>query len=252
MAQTPSNINQLTEEIKASGLAYTNRYEVAIYPPAVMNVSKLDEIRSMSLRCDSVTIPGRALSTVPFRIYGPARNIPYEQIYSGEINLSFMVSEDLRERNFFEIWMAGISNLSNYKMQFYDDYVSTMEIDVLSRDNDESRFTFTIEEVYPKAIGDLQVAYDKDNEFLRQDITMSFRKYSAAMKPQKKPPAEPENKIASLLGTDKGALPDLPSTDTRAPAIKEANKLWKSRFGVNTVGLGGAANSSDGTVEGGG
>jgi hypothetical protein len=35
-----------------------------------------------------------------------------------------------------------------------------------------------VEEAYPKAIGDIQLAYDKNDEFVRQDVTIAYRKYS--------------------------------------------------------------------------
>lgn len=177
MAYIPANINQLVQEIQSSGLAFTNRYEVLIYTPRFMGSSRIELMRSISMRCDSVTIPGRSLSTTPFRFYGPARNMPYEQVYSGEVNVSVVLSEDLRERKFFEEWMSGVSSIYNYKMGFYSDYTTIVDIDVIDR-QDQALYTFTLEEVYPKAIGDLQVGYDKDNEFLRQDVTLSFRKYS--------------------------------------------------------------------------
>ena len=192
MAYRPANINELVQEIQSSGLAYNNRYEVLIYTPRFMGSSRINAMKSMSLRCDSVTIPGRSFSTTPFRFYGPARNMPYEQIYTGEVNISVMLSEDLRESRFFEEWMGGVSSLFNYKMGFYSDYTTIVDIDVLNK-HDQSTYTFTLEEAYPKAIGDIQVGYDKDNEFMRQDITMSFRKYTQVQRPrpQPQPPAVP-------------------------------------------------------------
>lgn len=186
MAYISANINQLVQEIQSSGLAFTNRYEVLIYTPRFMGSSRLDLMRSISMRCDSVTIPGRSFSTTPFRFYGPARNMPYEQIYSGEVSISVVLSEDLRERRFFEEWMSGVSSIYNYKMGFYSDYTTIVDIDVIDR-QDQALYTFTLEEVYPKAIGDLQVGYDKDNEFLRQDVTLSFRKYSQVQRQRQQP-----------------------------------------------------------------
>lgn len=186
MAYTPANINQLVQEIQSSGLAFTNRYEVLIYTPRFMGSSRIDLMRSISMRCDAVTIPGRSFSTTPFRFYGPARNMPYEQIYSGEVSISVVLSEDLRERKFFEEWMSGVSSIYNYKMGFYSDYTTIVDIDVIDR-QDQALYTFTLEEVYPKAIGDLQVGYDKDNEFLRQDVTLSFRKYSQVQRQRQQP-----------------------------------------------------------------
>jgi hypothetical protein len=103
--------------------------------------------------------------------------MPYEQIYSGELNLSVVLSADLRERAFFETWMSLISSTSNYKFAYYEDYISNMEISVITK-NDFATHKFIVEEVYPKALGDIQLGYEKDNEVMRQDITLSFRKYT--------------------------------------------------------------------------
>jgi hypothetical protein len=190
MSNIPSNITQMMQEIQASGLAFTNRYETIIYTPPCMKVSQFSQIRSLSIRCDAVTIPGRSFSTTPFRFYGPARNMPYEQIYSGELNLSFVLSEDLRERTFFEEWMTGVSSVNNYKMEYYVNYTTNMEITVIGKD-DVPVYRFIIEEVYPKSLGDIQVGYDKDNEVMRQEVTVCFRKYSREPITRRTPPINP-------------------------------------------------------------
>ena len=178
MSLTPSNINEITDSIIRSGVAYGNRYEVLIVPPSGLSSRNYgEETKQRMIRCDSVLIPGRALSTVPYRYYGPARNMPYEPIYAGELTMTMLLSADLRERKFFEDWIDLICSKTNYKFGFYDDYVSKIEINVLTKDEFVT-YKFIVEEVYPKALGDLQVGYDKENDFLRQDITLSFRKYT--------------------------------------------------------------------------
>lgn len=177
MAQIPANISELVGSITNTGLAYSNRYEVFIPFPPNFPSQNTATIRDLTVRCDSVSIPGRSFSTTPFRFYGPARNMPYEQIYSGEMTLSVMVSEDLRERNFFETWMGLVASRADYKFAFYDQYTTNIIVNILNR-SDAPTYSFVIEETYPKMIGDLQVGYDKDNEFLRQDVTLCFRKYT--------------------------------------------------------------------------
>lgn len=186
----PADIAGMVENIKTTGLAYSNRYEVIFNTPAGFNKTDLFMLRSLSLRCDSVSVPGRSFSTTPYRFYGPARNMPYEPIYSGEMSLSIILSEDLRERTFFEMWMEKICDRTNYKFGFYDDYVTNLLITPLTK-FDGIAYEFVIEEAYPKAIGDLQMGYDKDNDFLRQDITMAFRKYTANYIGLQSPPQPP-------------------------------------------------------------
>ncbi len=204
-----SSINDLVNQVTVSGLAFSNRYEVFINTPSVLNQSEgsinTDLMRSISLRCESITIPGRSFSTIPFRFYGPARNMPYEQIYSGEVVMTFMLSEDLRERDFFEKWMQGVSRPNDYKFEYYANYTTNMEIDVITRDQ-QAMYKVNLEEVYPKIIGDIQVGYDKYDEYMRQDITMCFRKYTTTYigrqpkpAPVVPPPPTDEPKPQTLL-----------------------------------------------------
>lgn len=194
MSFVPSNINELISSITQSGLAFSNRYEVLFETPAGFGTTNIPFMRNLMVRCDSILIPGRSLSTTPYRFYGPARNMPYEPIYAGEMTLSVILSADLRERKFFEDWMNLVCSPSNYKFGYYDDYTTNLQIIVTTRADDPAH-SFFVEEVYPKAIGDLQVGYDKDNDFLKQDITLSFRKYTPQYIGLQQPTAVPANEL---------------------------------------------------------
>lgn len=195
----PSNINNVVDAITKSGLAFANRYEVFFTVPNGFGVSDRDTLQYLSIRCDSISIPGRSFSTTPYRFYGPARNMPYEPIYAGELTASIVLSGDMRERKFFEDWMDLICSSSNYKFNYYDDYISDFEISVLTKD-EINTYTVFVEEAYPKAIGDIQVGYDKDNEYLKQDVTFAFRKYTPQQtgypKPKERKPPTTARELA--------------------------------------------------------
>jgi hypothetical protein len=168
-------------------------------------------LRSLFVRCDSVTIPGRSLSTTPYRFYGPARNMPYEPIYSGEMNLSIILSADMRERNFFESWINSIVNPFNYKFAFYDEYVTNMTVAVLDK-SDTPTAVFVVEEVYPKAIGDIQMGYDRENDFLKTEVTLCFRKYTPQYLGSAEPPPLLSNQVPTVPTSNQGP-PSLLSVD---------------------------------------
>ena len=201
MSQVPSSINEIFNSVFATGLAYSNRFEVLInYPPAFTSMS-IDSARQLAVRCDAITVPGRGFSTTPYRFYGPARNMPYEPLYSGELTMSVIVSDDLRERAFFEAWMNAVCSQNDYKFNYYDQYTAPLLISVLDRSS-TVKYQVLVEEAYPKAIGDIQLAYDKNDEFVRQDITIAYRKYSpVSIAPQISPlalngPPSPEKSFA--------------------------------------------------------
>jgi len=213
MANLPSNINEIVTNITNSGLAYSNRYEVDFGFPISHPSRDENAKRSMLVRCDSIIIPGRSLSTTPYRYYGPARNMPYEPIYSGEMNLSIILSADLRERIFFERWLDSIVNPVNYKFGFYDTYTTDVAITVLDK-TDTPTARYIVEEVYPKAVSDIQLGYDRDNDFLKTEVTLCFRKYYAEYLGSVQPPpmiaapmpVVPSSQPPPLLAND--SLPD--------------------------------------------
>lgn len=178
MPYLPSNINEMFYNILSQGIAFNNRYSVAINTPRVFFTNNSAETRQLSIRCEAVTIPGRSFNTQPFRYYGPARNMPYEPIYAGEITLTYILSRNMQERLFFEKWMQLVCDPENYKFSYYNDYTTDMVISVLGKD-DVLLHDIQVEEVYPKSIGDIQLGYEKDNEIMRQDIILSFRKYTS-------------------------------------------------------------------------
>ena len=219
MSMTPSNINEIINSITSSGVAYNNRYEVLINYPTALIQKNYNSIREISVRCESISVPGRSFSTTPYRFYGPARNMPYETTYSGELSMSVIVSADLRERRFFESWMDSICNPFNYKMNYYDQYTTNMEIRILNK-TDTSSQIFLVEEVYPKALGEIQLGYDKDNEIMKQEVTLSFRKYQSAYTPYVSTPSINTNSIR---------------TDSQSQYIKGTDGLHRVNFQQQTV-----------------
>ena len=127
--------------------------------------------------------------------------MPYEPLYSGELTMSVIVSDDLRERAFFETWMNAVCSQNDYKFNYYDQYTAPLLISVLDRSS-AVKYQVLVEEAYPKAIGDIQLGYDKNDEFVRQDVTIAYRKYSpVSIAPQISPlalngPLSPEKSFA--------------------------------------------------------
>jgi len=177
MAFLQSGIGSMMQSIIESGVAYGNRYEVLILPPPILRSGVSPQ--SLSIRCSNATIPNKTLGTQSNRLYGPARNFPFEISYAGETNLSFLLSADLRERQFFDSWIDSISDPSSYKVEFYDNYVTEVQIITLGKDDSPSHILY-LEEAYPKAIGEIQLGFDKDGDIMQQEVTFAYRKFRSS------------------------------------------------------------------------
>ena len=97
------------------GYAHPNRYEVIINPPSLPSSSSQQnmfsgmtnqsDLRRLSLRAASITLPGRNLATSQeSNGYGPNREIVEGVTYADDISINFQASSGLEERVFFENW----------------------------------------------------------------------------------------------------------------------------------------------------
>ena len=59
----------------------------------------------LAFRCENITLPGRIIITSPYKEgnYGLNREYPTNAVYQ-PVSATFVLSRDLREKIFFEIW----------------------------------------------------------------------------------------------------------------------------------------------------
>ena len=171
----PTAFNNLATAIATlhaeNGHALPNRFEVMIYPPSV-NYSLA---RNVSLRCESILLPGRNLNTGTDGMpYGPTREVVDGVTYAEDIAMTFVASAGLEERVFFEEWQELAFNKKTWNVGYYDDYVGTVEIYLLNR-QDERRYGIKLIEAFPKTISGTDLSQAANNEIIKTSVSFSFR-----------------------------------------------------------------------------
>ena len=147
------DMNNIMSTIRGDdGYAIPNRFEALILPPinvtiddsrhGHVDVSYSDpwltsnDARLVSLRCESTTMPGRTLSSMPdINIYGPEREIVSGVTYAGDVEMTFYASSGLKERVFFEEWQKKAFNEETWDVGYHSDYVSEKQIYLLDKQN---------------------------------------------------------------------------------------------------------------------
>ena len=187
---------------QGEGMARPNRFLVIINPPARSKLSNaellasefgggsagtnndlesLNTANNMGLMCNKVTMPSRDVNTVSHITYGPKREMPYAYSFSGEVECTFYGDKFLRQRMFFENWQKKIFSNETHNMNYYDNYVGSMDILQLgqfdAKADDDARVTYAVRlfEVYPQTIGSLEYAYGTNNAIVELPITLNFR-----------------------------------------------------------------------------
>ena len=133
-----------------NGYAVPNRFEAIITPPPKMGARTItnpshgserkSDVRSISLRCESVNLPGINLNTTTdSNIYGPTREIVDGVTYAEDIAMVFPASSGLEERVFFEEWQKKAFNEETWDVGYHQDYVSEVQIYLLDK-QDQRRY----------------------------------------------------------------------------------------------------------------
>ena len=189
-----TSIGRFVSEInRGEGIARANRFLIRLYPPKqvystdfdrVDTLQSNDMIKNVELMCTSVALSHRDVLTENFVTYGPGRKMPYAYGYGSKIECMFMGDKFLRQRAFFETWQGKMHSLDTHNLQYYDNYIGSMEIYQLGQyretdqdtgysDNYRLTYGVRLHEVYPETIGEIQYQSLTDDP-IPMDIPISF------------------------------------------------------------------------------
>ena len=185
-------INEILAEFRSDdGFALPSRYEVVLLPPqgtrgkpkgALNNVFSqvMQEntgegvTRKVGLQCETIDFPGRNLDTAPdTNIYGPVREIVQGYSYA-DLDATFRMSNDYREKKFFETWQRLAYNPQTWSMGYYDDYSGGIQIFQLDQ-NDRRKYGVELIECFPKTVAAQTLSYAQATDVQKLNVTFSYR-----------------------------------------------------------------------------
>ena len=182
----------LQHNASRDGYSKPNRYEVILGLPSgavsspetsgkdasatTVRLLDSDAARRISFRCDTIAIPGRNLRTqMNGNIYGPPHEIVQGQTY-GEVQASFYLGNDLAERYFFEQWQKVTYNSETFNINYYKEYVGSVDIFQLN-EQDERTYGVRLEEAFPKTINEISYGHGNNNAINKLTVSFSYRKF---------------------------------------------------------------------------
>ena len=193
------------------GYAVPNRFEVLITRPR----GSASENRQVSMRCESVNLPGRNLnSATDSNIYGPTREIVNGVTYAEDITMTFQAGSGLEERVFFEKWQALAFDERSWNVSYYNDYISTVDVYVLDR-QDNRRFGLKLHEAFPKTIAGTDLSQSANNELVKISVTFSFRYWTTLDIDRQRPSLTDKIFDTITTGVERQISSNLPKVLTR-------------------------------------
>ena len=179
-------------------------------PELIASVNTPQTKRRVQAFCSAISMPSREAVQKEIRHNGPTRKFVYNYT-TPEITATFYTDKFMRERTFFEIWQkAAFSNLT-HNINYYNDYVSPVDIMALGnyasrQERDDVTYAVRLLDCYPKIISDVSFSHET-NSIQTFEVTFSFR-----------------NWVNYFI--DKTGGIDLGESDFKAPTVKRAGGIF--------------------------
>ena len=179
-------------------------------PELIASVNTPQTKRRVQAFCSAISMPSREAVQKEIRHNGPTRKFVFNYT-TPEITATFYTDKFMRERTFFEIWQkAAFSNLT-HNINYYNDYVSPVDIMALGnyasrQERDDVTYAVRLLDCYPKTISDVSFSHET-NAVQTFEVTFSFR-----------------NWVNYFI--DKAGGIDLGESDFKAPTVKRAGGIF--------------------------
>jgi len=136
--------------------------------------------RRVQAFCREIQMPSREAVQKEIKHNGPTRKFVYNYT-TPEITATFYTDKFMRERTFFEIWQKTAFSNTTHNINYYDNYVSPIDIYALgsfaSRDErDDITYAVRLFDCYPRLISEVTFNHDA-NEVQTFTVTFSFRNW---------------------------------------------------------------------------
>lgn len=135
-----------------------------------------DTLESLSLFTDTVAIPGRDIDEYEYTTVGERTSIGFMHNHEGTLNMEYYLSEDLREKDFFEEWQKIIYNKDIASVGYYKEYTSRIDVIKYNANFSKKTVAYRFNDCYVTNIGGLDLNQEADS-LLKLSVNFKFRNY---------------------------------------------------------------------------
>jgi hypothetical protein len=181
-------------------LAKPSRFKVKILaaPEAVRGIISGE---TLSFRCESASLPGRNISTADIRIYGPTEKYPYQTSYD-DMTLTFICSDTMVEKVFFDQWMEFINPQDNWNFEYKSKYKTDITIEQYDNMGEISH-TIQLIDAFPISMNELGLDWSNGDSYHKLSVSFAYTYWTRKLTTNG---YEPE-----ILSTDQQFINEIPS-----------------------------------------
>ena len=186
---------------KKGGLAMQNRFQIFFTPPTANSVKSLlnkdigslvgdiaknavsggkpgnllPDPRDISILCESVSLPGRQISTIDYIAERQGIKVPYSVI-NEDISMTFILTNDYYMKKMFDAWATGIFDVEKYRAGYKKDFVTDVIIQQLNQQNIPI-YSVRLEGAFPVTISAINLDNNSENTVQKMTVTLSYENY---------------------------------------------------------------------------
>lgn len=166
-------IDELRSSLK-KGLASPSRFDVLI--PVTDSIEGITS-QVLSFRCESADLPGLTYATADLKMSSaPIEKYPYLVTFN-EINLTFIVSDDMSEKKYFDRWLTSINpQFNNYDFDYKQNYARDITIRQYDIAGNVS-YAVKLLEAFPTSMNQLDLEWSTEG-YHKLAVTFAYTKWT--------------------------------------------------------------------------
>jgi hypothetical protein len=198
----------------SSDIARPKQFDVTIPAPLPL-IPYLGTARNLSFRCESTQLPSRTFATAEQKFgSNPVEKHPYHSQYN-DVDMTFIVSDDMKEKLFFDAWMEYINPTITFDFNYKSDYISTLTINQYDVKN-ELTYSLNLIDAFPISVNQLDLDWSNEG-YHKLTVVFAYR-YWQNNSIQQLGSSLLQAGISEIINTIGGLSPDPKITD--APDFK--------------------------------
>lgn len=188
-------INNFLQNIKTD-IARPSRFDVYIPIPQALALVYGQTSLDLSYKCEIAQLPGRHISTIERKTYGPYEKLPYHTTYN-DIDLTFIVSDVMKQKYFFDAWLDLINPVNTFDIEYKDNYC----VDIIINQYDlASKLTYAVGlvDAYPINMNQLDLDWSNSDGLHKLSVTFAYTYWINDKQVPSNPPSPGDSSSKSI------------------------------------------------------
>jgi hypothetical protein len=178
-------ITEILNTLEKTGIHVPNKYLLEVsFPPAVLQQITqrgftIDE--NLFVRISRTIVPSDGVNLETRKSQSRnTQSIATDRENPSNLSFSIILSEDLRERQYFEIWSEYIYGKDDetYQPKFLNMYASPkVSLYIGEKKNDGFKLKYDFKNVFPISVSEVELSYESTNTFSTTTVTMMYESW---------------------------------------------------------------------------